>query len=147
MKSISLKKRLLDQFTIQELHEESKIWLSTIAFWKDEVKFMHHLINENFVYFLSNDEKGSLNALLKKITEIEKNKLDTLKTKVIHHEKTLSNYLQYGKELDEEKFKNDHENISKEFDFFQNNYRLVKSEIFRFAENVLKKKDIKQILS
>ena len=147
MKSISLKKRLLDQFTTEELHNESKTWLSTIAFWKDEVKFMHQLINQNFVYFFSNDDKGSLNALLDKITTIEKTKLDVLKSKVINHEKILADYIKFGTELDEEAFKKDHGAISKEFDLFQSNYRMVKSEIFRFAESVLKNKDIKKILS
>jgi hypothetical protein len=147
METLSLKNRDLKQFSLEDLHQESQTWLSTIAFWKDEVRFMHNLINKNFVYFFTSDEKGSLNALIKKLTEIEKARLDTLKTKVVNHEKRLFSDLKTHTELDKQNFRKEHLTILKDFYLFQNNYRLIKSELFRVAEKAMKEKNMKQLVS
>jgi uncharacterized protein YfkK (UPF0435 family) len=147
MKSPTLKNPNLEQLSLEELHQESRNWLSTIAFWKDEVRFMHNLINKNFVYFISKDQKGSLDALLNKVTEIEKEKLNALKTSVINHEKHLSDSLKNLTDLNINNFLDEHRKISKDFVSFKVNYRLFKGELFRLAEEVLKEKDIKKLVS
>ncbi len=147
MKTLTVKKRNLKHINLEELHQESRTWLSSISFWKDEVSFMHNLINKNFVYFFSTEKRGSLDALIKKITEIEKIKLNALELQVINHEKHLADYLRNRIEVDEENFKKEHATISHDLDLFQTNYRLIKTELFRVAEKVIKEKDIKQLIS
>jgi len=147
MKSPTLENRNLEKINLEELHQESRSWLSSVAFWNDEVRFMHNLINNNFVYFVSKDQKGSLNALINKITAIEKVDLETLKMKVIKHEEILSHHLKNHTAFDLNNFNKEHQTISNDFAIFQNNYRLLKGELFRLAEEVLKEKDLKRLVS
>lgn len=147
MKSDSLKTGKLQLISLEDLHQQSQNWLSTLAFWKDEIRFMHNLINKNFVYFFSKDQKGSLDALVNKISEIEETKLNILKSEVVNHEKNLSDHMKYNTDLDMQNFRLEHADITKHFDVFLNNYRLIKRELFRLAENALKEKDIKRLVS
>ncbi len=147
MKSDSLKNSNPKLVSLEELHQESRNWLSAVAFWKDEIRFMRNLIVKNFVYFFSNDHKGSLEALVNKISEIDETRLNVLKSEVINHEKNLSDHLKYNTELDMQNFRIEHANISKHFNLFLNNYRLIKSELFRLSENAMKEKDIKRLVS
>ena len=147
MKSPTSENRNLEKISLEKLHQESRNWLSSVAFWNDEVRFMHNLINNNFVYFVSKDRKGSLNALINKITAIEKVDLEALKIKVIKHEEVLSHHLKNHTAFDLDSFNNEHQKISKDFAIFQNNYRLLKGELFRMAEEVLKEKDLKQLVN
>lgn len=147
MKSDSLKTSKLQLISLEDLHQQSQNWQSTLAFWKDEIRFMHNLINKNFVYFFSNDQKGSLDALVNKISEIEETRLNSLKSEVVNHEKNLSDHMKYNTDLDMQNFRSEHAAISKHFDLFLTNYRLIKRELFRLAENALKEKDIKRLVS
>ena len=147
MKQDALKSGKFKPASLEVLHQESRNWLSTVAFWKDEVRFMHNLIVKNFIFFFSNDQKGSLDALVKKITEIEETKLNVLKAEVVNHEKRLSDHLKYQVDLDLQDFRTEHTGITEHFNLFQNNYRMLKSELFRLAESAMKEKDMKRLVS
>ncbi len=147
MKSPTFENKKFEPISLEKLHKESRHWLSVIAFWKDEVRFMQNLINKNFIYLFSKNDKDSLKALLKRIQEIEKTKLESLKTKVINHEKHLANYSKNKTDFNEQIVKKEHTILSNDMDLFQTNYRLIKTELFRLAEEVMKEKDIKQLVS
>ncbi|SRR5690606_2978857 len=147
MNADELKNSLPKQTMLEKLHEESRNWLSSIAFWKDEIRFMHRLINDNFVYFLAKDQAGSFNALQTKIRESVETRLNVLKVEVVNHEKRISDHLKYDIDLDFQFFTKEHENIANDIARFQTNYRLVKTELFNQAEEVLKEKDIKKLVA
>jgi tRNA U34 5-carboxymethylaminomethyl modifying GTPase MnmE/TrmE len=146
MKTTIFENQKFEPISLGKLHQESRNWLSAIAFWKDEVRFMQNLINKNFVYFFSNNDKDSLKVLLKRIQEMEKTKLDTLKKKVINHEKHLADYSKNKTDFNEQIVRKEHAVLTNDLDLFQTNYRLIKTELFRLAEEVLKEKDIKQLV-
>lgn len=78
------------EVSLESLHEESISWLKTISFWEDESKFYKDLLEEKLFQHISVDDKNKINSLLNYVIV---SKLDSFKSEVLIHEKSLSQVL------------------------------------------------------
>ncbi|AUC75407.1 hypothetical protein [Olleya sp. Bg11-27] len=69
------------------LHFESREWLDTIAFWKDEIKFFNDLLKHKEASEKNNSEYENM---LKNLDKVHADLFDDLKQSVIEHEQLLS---------------------------------------------------------
>ena len=79
--------------SIEELHNDSKIWLSKINFINFEIRFLEHLLSSKYIDYL----QAGLYTKIQKFTDELFNKKaadNALKDVILKHEKILSNLIE-----------------------------------------------------
>lgn len=145
MKKPFFKFTYLNKLSLEELHHESQTWMSTLAFWKEEVDFMLHLVDDHFFYFLSKDKANTLQPLLLKIRDFKKKVIKAETEKIERHEMILTRMVQNPENKDESTYRSQHEELAHEMVQLATNFRLVKAELFRMAREVLKEEKYQQL--
>lgn len=136
-KSVS-KPTYIDKMSKEDLHRESRNWLSTIEFWKQETDFMLHLVEDHFLYFLSKDIEQTLQPLLMKINDLKEKVFEAESDRIEGHEAELAVIIKSFYFKDETTYRQQHEILANEMSELENTYRMLKTELFRFAKAVLK---------
>ena len=129
----------------EELHQESRNWLSTIEFWKQDFAFMLHLVEEHFFYFLAKDKEHTLQPLLVKINNLNQRVLDTEVDRIEGHEAELAVIIKSLYFKDETAYRQQHEILTEEMSELESTYRMLKAELFRFAKEVIKDEKFKSL--
>lgn len=132
MNTISSKSKsdLLLGTSLNKLHQESREWLDTIAFWKDETKFFANLINEK------ETRKSEYGKILKRLDRIHENLFDYLAENIINHEKLLSRLVKGEKGLADGDYRKEHNNLSKRMDLFLNDFKDFKKMVFDYVKKL-----------
>lgn len=130
--------------TPEELHRHSKIWLSEIAFWKDELTFMLKLVNSHFVFFVDEKRLRETLSLTRGIRAI-KQELAAMEDSIAAHEKRLKRLLQLQGRKREEDYRNEHGSLEKIMGAFLKRYRVLKKALFSEADKVLKEAKNKRL--
>jgi hypothetical protein len=85
-------------------------WKSDLEFYKDDLRFLHHLIDEYFVWFAHREHLNEMRNLAGRLSKLVKN--------VIGYTRKISKHLSHLAELiddpfkyDSHKFRNEHEKL------------------------------------
>ncbi|MEH6512702.1 hypothetical protein [Maribacter arcticus] len=114
--------------SLDVLHQESKEWLDTIAFWKDETKFFANLLNRK-------EAKTSEYAkMLSNLDKIHENLFDYLEDDIVQHEKVLSRLYKGQKGLSDGDYREKHRSLGERMDLFTNNFREFKKMVFGYVK-------------
>ncbi len=127
-----------------ELHHNYNLWISEIKFIKDEIRFLEHLLGENYIDFLSAGLHKKIEENVKQIS-VKKNIGITLLELINSHEKTLSELIKYNNVSSNQNYLESYKKIEIEVNSYINKYKALKQGIFKVVEEVMKKKDQKKI--
>ena len=119
------KEQQLLEASLESLHEESINWLKTILFWEDESKFYKDLLEEKLFQHISLDDKNKINSLLNYVIV---SKLDSFKSEVLIHEKSLSQVL--NSNSDSYDFRQKHRLYTQHFIELERQTQQIKSGVF-----------------
>lgn len=112
------------------LHQESREWLETISFWKDETKFFANLLE-------TKEAKASEYAeMLKNLDKIHENLFDYLEEDIKLHERFLSNLQKGQKGLSDWDYREKHRNLGERMDLFTRDFREFKKMVFGYAKKL-----------
>lgn len=129
---------------IEELHNDSKLWLSEIEFINYEIKFLEHLLSSNYINYIDAGLYDRIEEFTKEIFN-NKNAGTTLRNLIFEHEKILSNLIESGNASSNINYKATHDNLALEINKFISKYKYLKMQIFEIVENIMKKKDQKKL--
>lgn len=124
------KNELLLGVGLNVLHRESTEWLSTIAFWKDEIKFFANLL-ENKEGLIS--EYGEM---IQNLEKIHKNLFDYLADDIMEHERLLSRLEKGEKGLSDWDYREKHQTLAASMLLFTNEFREFKKMVFGYAKKL-----------
>ena len=117
--------------TLKELHDEHKIWLAKLLFYKDERIIIACRIAEV-------EKKNSTDEVLAFVDHfqnqlvIQKEQIDILMHDIKCHELFLQGAIIKNYDLlDEEKF-SDHDAHRKDMEFFEKNFNELRAEVIQF---------------
>ena len=79
--------------SIDELHHDSRNWLSEIEFTNYEMKFLNQLLSSYYIDLLDSGYDDHIKELVDKIV-IEKKSGNALSKLIVEHEKILSDLIQ-----------------------------------------------------
>jgi hypothetical protein len=116
------------------LHFESREWLDTIAFWKDELKFFDLLLKKNEASKKSNPD---YEKMLKNLDKIHVDLFEDLEDSIIEHEKLLSRIEQGEKGLSDAEYREKHHLILMRMNTFKLDFKVFKSIVFDYAKDLL----------
>lgn len=130
--------------SVDELHHDSKLWISEINLIKDEIRFLERLLSENYIDFLAAGLHKKIEDSVKQIS-LQKNVAATLQELIQSQEKILSDLIKYESVSGNKNYLESHKKLEKEVDGFIKRYKDLKQHIFKVVEDVMKKKDQKKL--
>ncbi len=137
----------------EELHNDSKLWISEIDFIKDEIRFLNNLLSSNYIQLLSANYiqllDGGFNkkttALVKGISD-QKITANTLYKLIRDHNNKLSILIESKSVTSNIHYFDTHKKLSIEIDNFLKKYRKTKKQIFQILDNTMTKKGVKKLI-
>ncbi|SFS59651.1 hypothetical protein [Lutibacter maritimus] len=140
-----IKKNWLNtQKSISKLHEESKVWISELAFTRDEIRFLTHLLSKQYIDYLYAGLGKRIEIFTKKMT-IEDTSGEILITEINKHELLLAELIEHNNLITNINYIDQHKKLQKEVDVYLKKYKNLKKQIFEVIEKVMRKKNIKKI--
>ncbi|MBI9040545.1 hypothetical protein [Lutibacter sp.] len=130
--------------SVSELHEESKNWLSELAFIRDEIKFLNHLLSEKYIDYLFAGLGKRIEIFTKKM-KVEDASGEILIETINKHELLLAELIEHNNLLTNINYIDQHKKLEKEIEIYMKKYKNLKKQIFEVVEKVMRKKNIKQI--
>ncbi|WP_111684006.1 hypothetical protein [Winogradskyella tangerina] len=146
MKPIYTNVKYTEWLSADEMHEESKKWLSELEFYKEEQWFFEDLIRSYTLQILDHDHFEESKNHIDKLTEIVEQTQMLINT-VKSHEKELSIMVDGIDQIEEEKaYRQEHRNLIKMFDEFKIRYLTLKTKFFSLIKTVMKEGKQKRLL-
>jgi hypothetical protein len=121
-----------------ELHNDSKVWISEINLIKDEIRFLEHLLSANYIDFLAAGLHKKIEENVKQIS-LQKNLGTELQDLIKEQEKILSELIRTESVTGNINYIENHKKLEIEVNTYINKYKDLKQQIFKVVENVMKK--------
>ncbi len=132
--------------TIEEMHNDARLWKSEVNFIEDEIHFLEHLLSFNYIELLHVGLYKKIEYFVNELTTQKQNGKTLLKL-IKEHELGLSDLISKNGATDNSNFlkkhRNLHNKIEKYFYFFKNN----KKQIFKIIEKIMRDKNKKILLN
>lgn len=124
------KKDLLLNAGFNVLHQESKEWLDTIAFWKYEINFFTELLNKKV------NKTSDFSQLLKTLDKIHLELMDYLEKDIVAHEKYLGDLERLKDGFSEIAYREQHKKLSESMALFTEDIKEFKLMVFGYVKNL-----------
>lgn len=124
------KKDILLGAGLNALHKESKEWLNTIAFWKDEVRFFADLLDKEKV------KASEYGQMLQYMDKVHQTLFDYLAEDIVAHESLLSRLIKGKKGLADEDYRERHAILRDQMDLFTKDFMELKKMVFGYAKKL-----------
>ncbi|REE81606.1 hypothetical protein BX611_1141 [Lutibacter oceani] len=130
--------------SIEELHNDSKIWLSEIDFINFEIRFLEHLLSSKYIDYLDAGLYDRIEEFTKQLFSKKADGIE-LKEVILEHEKILSDLIDQNCVTSNKNYLATHNNLALEINTFISKYKYLKMQIFEVVEKVMKKKEQKKL--
>lgn len=131
--------------SVEELHNDSRQWISEIKFIDDEIRFLEHLLSSKYIDCLDAGLFTKIEALVTQISD-EKIAGKTLIEIINNHETILVDLIKNNNVESNKNYLQTHKNIGREIYIYTKKYKKIKKEIFDIVENVMKQKGQKKLI-
>ncbi|TYB79487.1 hypothetical protein [Bizionia myxarmorum] len=115
------------------LHFESREWLDTIDFYKDEVRFFEDLLKKKEA---SKNNNPDYERMLKNLDKIHKDLFEDLEESIIEHEQLLSRIELAEKGLSDNEYRKKHQQIQLRMNTFTNDFKVFKRIVFDYSKGL-----------
>lgn len=122
----------------QQLYILTEHWKSDLLFYKDDLRFLHHLIDKYFIWFTDKKHLDEMRKVASGLSDIGK-KCDGLLDKASKHLHHLAEQIDDPSKHDSQKIRSEHEELENETAAFIKKFRQIKKETFAVAEQVIEK--------
>lgn len=129
----------------EELHLDTKTWISEINFINDEIRFLEHLLSSKYIDCLSSGLSKKIETSVKKISE-EKTIGKVLLEHIQKQRGVLSELIKNNSVSDNTNFFESHKKLGLEIDIYIKKYKRLKKQIFEIIEKVIQKKEQKKLI-
>ena len=124
---------------IEELHKDSKVWMSRIELWKRELQFFQKLLDSNSPKFDNPEDKKNEDHFQNLIIYYSGELLDEYKQSVRRQEKRLAELVSQDNsdQIDQAEFRNQQIELKAKVDSFDREFRKYKHDFFSFIEKAI----------
>ena len=146
MKTTQTETNYVQKLSAENIHDESRNWLSELLFVKDEQLFFDDLIKSYTLQLISSKHFNKSKKIVEKLVSVQKETkilIDTVKA----HESDLEIIIKKAKQLDEaDNYKKAHEELIVLVSEFFETYKSLKKQLFKLIKSILKESKQKQLL-
>jgi len=128
-KLVSTTDYLLPQ-SLEGLHYESRMWLETIAFWKDETKFFASMLERQHEKV---PEGADYSEMLRNLDRLHEMLYEYLSDEILEHERLLSDIEKGVEGIADNAYREQHRQLREKMDVFTRDFRKFKMMVFGYA--------------
>jgi len=135
----------IEEATWEELYSLTKLWKSDIEFYKDDSKFLHHLMDKYFIWIIEKDATQVVKTLQDNLKKIDE-KCEDLLTKIDQHLLQLAHLVEQPDWVEGRIFRLEHTHLEDEFHEFTAFFRGNRMSIFTAVEGVVLNEKVRHLL-
>ncbi|PKP10621.1 MAG: hypothetical protein CVU08_13520 [Bacteroidetes bacterium HGW-Bacteroidetes-3] len=124
----------------EELYVLAKHWKSDLLFYKDDLKFLDHLIDKYFIWISNKKDVDAVRKIDNSILETAKKCSDLLK-RVEKHLTHLAGLMEDPFKYDSHQFRTEHQQLEDEITNFVKVFRNNRKEVFEVTSLVVESDD------
>ncbi len=129
----------------QELYVLAEHWKSDLLFYRDDLKFLHHLIEKYFIWIVKRDDLEKVrtvgSALLKDDRECAE-----LLDKVDKHMAHIADFMEYHIKNGGQDFRKEHEKLEDDIALFVKKVRENRKQVFSVTEHLMDSEKLEYLL-
>ena len=129
----------------EEFYFLAKHWKSDLEFYKDDLRFLHNLI-EKYLIWITKKENLERVADIRNKEHALTLSCDALRQKVSSHLEMASNIVKGGNETAKKDFFTNHAVLENEIAEFVKSFRESRKEVFKVTEYVIDSEELRNIL-
>lgn len=129
----------------QELYILTDHWKSDLNFYKDDLRFLHHLIDKYIIWITKDDNLNLVQEIKKNLFEIRNEGVD-LMNEIITHKSNLGLMVENPVEGSNPQFVKDHETLEDKISKYVKLFRSNRKEVFNITEYIIDSEELPNIL-
>lgn len=129
----------------EELYFLAKHWKSDLEFYKDDLRFLHNLIEKYLIWITKKENLERVADIRNKEHELTLT-CNELHQKVSSHLEMASNLAKGGKDTAKKDFFTTHGELENEIAEFVKTFRQSRKEVFKVTEYVMDSEELRNIL-
>lgn len=130
----------------QQLYVLTEHWKSDLLFYKDDLKFLHHLIDKYFIWMVRKDNVVKVRTIIKNLHTTDEQCVDLLK-RVNTHLSHLSGLIDDPFKYDSHQFRTEHQTLEDDMVSFVKTFRTNRKESFHITEHVIESEKLGHLLN
>lgn len=124
----------------KELYVLTKHWKSDLLFYKDDLKFLDHLIDKYFIWISKKEDSDAMRSIEKSIVKTDKICSDLLE-RVEKHLTHLAGLMEDPFKYDSNQFRIEHQQLEDDISNFVKTFRENRKEVFEVTSLVVESDD------
>lgn len=124
----------------KELYVLTKHWKSDLLFYKDDLKFLDHLIDKYFIWISKKEYSDAMRSIEKSIIKTDKICANLLK-RAEKHLTHLAGLMEDPFKYDSNQFRDEHQQLEDDISNFVKTFRDNRKEVFEVISLVVERDD------
>ncbi|MHB1147763.1 MAG: hypothetical protein ACYC01_09230 [Lutibacter sp.] len=124
----------------EALYVLTKHWKSDLLFYKDDLKFLDHLIDKYFIWISKKEDSDAVRTIEKSIMKTDKIGANLLK-RTEKHLTHLANLMEDPFKYDSHQFRTEHQQLEDDITNFVKTFRDNRKEVFEVTSFVVESDD------
>ncbi|TYP98997.1 hypothetical protein C7447_102315 [Tenacibaculum adriaticum] len=129
-----------------QLYVLTEHWKSDLQFYKDDLRFLHHLINRYFIWMIRKDNVTDVRKIIKNLHELDLQCSELLKH-VNTHLSHLGALIEDPFKYDSHEFRKEHGKLEDNITEFVKAFRKNRKETFHITEHVIESEKLGYLLN
>ena len=129
----------------QELNVLTELWKSDLLFYKDDLKFLDHLIDKYFIWISKKEDFNLVKSIEVGIVETSK-ECSSLLQRVNKHLVDIAALIVNPFKYNSQQFREEHQLLEDDISAFVKDFRANRKEVFEVTEHVIESEEfIRQV--
>lgn len=125
------------EVSLDDLHRESRAWLSEIEFWRLELAFYQQMLQKVTVKLPGAEERKRLDHFQHQLPYFQDELLDQYEHDIREHETLLRNMIQEKAPFDEQLYRERHKKYQAQLEAFSVEFKGYRKDLYAFAEKYI----------
>ena len=128
-----------------ELYIIAEHWQSDLEFYRDDLRFLHHLVDKYFIWITKSENLELVRELMFQLVNLEKDCKDLI-SKVQDHRSELSKFSREMEHKSMEEVAEYHGQLHTKISEFVKGFRQNRTEVFRITEYIIDSEELSGIV-
>ena len=120
----------------KELFVLTEHWASDLAFYGDDLRFLHHLLRGYYMWLFMEERADKGSEVARRLEELEARR-DALARQTQMHLTHLAGLIDDPFKYDSHEFRKEHAELEEEISHFVKDFRTCKAEAFAISKNLV----------
>ena len=129
----------------QKLYVLTEHWQSDLEFYKDDLRFLHHLVDKYFIWITKSENLEMVREIVLQVTDLQK-RCEELIKKVLDHRHDLTYFENNTEATKWQQALEQHAEMEKEIYTFVKEFRANRKEVFRITEYVIDSEQLTDLI-